>query len=343
MSGDTFSGRRVVKTFWIAFCLALPLAVAGVAALITQPVFRPSAQAPSPAVDPAVLETHVRMLSETLHPRCYDHPENLDAAVRYVERHFVAAGGRTRVQKFSVDELEYSNVIAEFGPEDGAALIVGAHYDSEGETRNPPRYTPGADDNASGTAALLALADLLGRHPPAKRVQLVAYCLEEPPFFATDNMGSAAHAELLNRDRVPVIGMIALEMVGYFSDAPGSQSYPAGIMSLLYPDKGNFIGVVGGFHDMALTRRVKEAMIGASDLPVCSVNAPSLVPGIDYSDHRNYWRYGHEAVMITDTAFYRNTRYHENEDTADTLDYKRMAKVVQGVSAAVMALADAGT
>ena len=169
-------------------------------------------------------------------------------------------------------------------------------------------------------------------------MQLVAYCLEEPPFFATDKMGSAAHAARLNRDRVPVIGMISLEMVGYFSDAPGSQTYPAAIMGLLYPDNGNFIGVVGRFQDMGLTRTVKAAMLGASDLPVFSINAPPLVPGIDYSDHRNYWPYGHEAVMITDTAFYRNFHYHTNEDTAGTLDYKRMAKVVQGVFAAVVAL-----
>lgn len=345
----------MLKKYLISLCLALLLTAAVVTGLITQPVFRPSAQASfpsigpsigpsmSPAVDPAVLETHVRVLSEMLHPRCFDHPDNLEATARYIERHLAAAGGRTQVQKFPVDELEYSNVVAEFGPKDGPALIVGAHYDSEGETyREPPHYTPGADDNASGTAALLALADLLGRHPPAKRVQLVAYCLEEPPFFATDKMGSAAHAARLNRDRVPVLGMISLEMVGYFSDAPGSQTYPAAIMGLLYPDKGDFIGVVGRFQDMGLTRTVKAAMLGASDLPVFSINAPPLVPGVDYSDHRNYWPYGHEAVMITDTAFYRNFHYHTNEDTADTLDYRRMAKVVQGVFAAVVALTGNG-
>ena len=331
------------KKYLLALCLAPLLAAAVVTALLTQPVFR-STQVSSPAVDPTVLETYVRVLSETLHPRCYDYLENLQAAVQYIERHFVAAGGRTQVQKFSVNGLEYNNVIAEFGPKDGPVLIVGAHYDSECDVqRDDARYTPGADDNASGVAALLALADLLSRHPPAKRVQLVAYCLEEPPFFGTDKMGSAAHAALLNRDRVPVIGMIALEMIGYFSDAPGSQSYPAEVIGLLYPDRGNFIAVVGGFQDIPLTRKVKAAMLGASDLPVYSINAPPFVPGIDFSDHLNYWQYGHEAVMITDTAFYRNFNYHKEEDTADTLDYKRMVKVIQGVFAAVMALADAGT
>ena len=333
----------MLKKYLPVLCLALLLIAAVVTGLVTQPVFRPSPQAPSPTVDPAALEAHVRMLSETLHPRCFEHPDNLEAAASYIEHHFAAAGGRTQVQKFPVDEREYSNIVAEFGPKDGPVLIVGAHYDSEGETHlEPPRYTPGADDNASGTAALLALADLLGRHPPAKRVQLVAYCLEEPPFFETDKMGSAVHAARLNQNGAPVIGMISLEMVGYFSDAPGSQTYPAEILGLLYPDKGDFIGVVGRFQDMGLTRTVKAAMLGASDLPVFSINAPPLVPGIDYSDHRNYWLYGHEAVMITDTAFYRNFHYHEAEDTADKLDYRRMAKVVQGVFAAVTVLANAG-
>jgi len=336
--------KRMVKHYPLLLCLALALTAAALTASIAQPVARPAAQTPSLSVDPAVLEAHVRMLANTLHPRCPDHPANLEAAARYIERHFAAAGGRTRVQRFPVDGLAYENIIAEFGPKDGPALIVGAHYDSEAEPRRkPPRYTPGADDNASGVAALLALADLLGKHPPAKRVQLVAYCLEEPPFFATDKMGSAAHAALLDRDRVPIIGMIALEMVGYFADAPGSQTYPTAVMGLLYPDKGNFIAVVGRLQDAPLTRTVETAMRGASDLSVCSINAPSLVPGIDYSDHRNYWPYGHEAVMVTDTAFYRNPHYHENEDTPDTLDYQRMAKVVRGVFAAVMALAKAGT
>lgn len=329
----------MLKRFLKYFCLMLILSMGLLMVLVTQPILPVPEKKPSPAVDPAVLKAHVKALSEDFHPRCYDHPENLETVARYIEGHFKAAGGRVSVQTFPVDELTYSNIIADFGPEDGPLLIVGAHYDSYGENyREQPLYTPGADDNASGVAGLLALAELLGKYPPAQHVQLVAYSLEEPPFFRTEQMGSAAHAAKIHKAGTLVLGVIILEMVGRFSDAPGSQTYPVKEMSRIYPDTGNFISIVGRFQDIFLTRTVKAAMRGASDLPVYSINALPAIPGIDFSDHRNYWPYGHEAVMITDTAFYRNFAYHTEQDTADMLDYTRMAKVVQGVFAAVRAL-----
>ena len=128
-------------------------------------------------------------------------------------------------------------------------------------------------------------------------------------------------------------------MIGFFTDAPGSQQYPLSGMKLLYPDSGNFIAVVGNFTDAGLVRRVKKAMTVASDLPVRSINAPRFVPGVDFSDHLNYWDNGYRAVMISDTAFYRNPNYHEPSDKPETLDYERLAKVVQQLFAAVMDLA----
>jgi hypothetical protein len=129
--------------------------------------------------------------------------------------------------------------------------------------------------------------------------------------------------------------MISLEMIGYFDGQPGSQAYPAPGLSLLYPTRGNFIAVVGRIQDWAATRRVKAAMRGASGLPVHSINAPALIPGVDFSDHSSYWDEGFTAVMITDTAFYRNPNYHQAGDTVDTLDYVRMAQVVQGIFAVI--------
>ena len=328
---------KKVLTFLFIFLVA----GAGLFFLIVQPVLSEPDKKIPPPVDPLALERDVRMLSETFHPRCYDHTENLDAVADYIAERFRTAGGRVAIQSFPGDELEYKNIAAAFGPEDGPVLIVGAHYDSYGENYyEPPLYTPGADDNASGVAGLLALADLLGEHPPAKRVLLVAYCLEEPPYFRTKHMGSAHHAATVHAAGEEVIGMISLEMLGYFSDGEGTQQYPVGVMDRVYPSKGNFIGVVGRFQDMALTRRIKTAMTAASDLPVHSINALPLVTGIDFSDHRNYWMHGYEAVMITNTAFYRNHAYHTEEDTADRLDYPRMAKVVQGVFEAVMVLTE---
>lgn len=330
---------RLVKKLSVVFCVLLVLA-GTVLAFVMQPVFPVRyAEIAIPTVDPKGLERHVRALSERFHPRSYDHPENLDAVVRYLSGHFEAAGGRVSLQTFTVEDRKYQNVVASFGPQGGPALIVGAHYDSYCENyREPELYTPGADDNASGVAGLLALAEIFKERVPARQVMLVAYCLEEPPHFGTLDMGSAAHAALVSSSKTEIIGMLSLEMIGSFSDAEGSQTYPADVMGLLYPRRGDFIAVVGRFQDIRLTRQVKSAMAGATELPVWSINAPPLIPGIDFSDHRNYWRFGHQAVMITDTAFYRNGAYHMAHDTADSLDYERMGRTVQSVYMAIVSL-----
>ena len=132
--------------------------------------------------------------------------------------------------------------------------------------------------------------------------------------------------------------MVSLEMIGYFNDQADSQHYPVALLKAFYPTRGNFIAVVGKLDQIRVLRRVKAAMVGASPLPVYSISAPRSIPGVDFSDHLNYWNAGYDAVMITDTAFYRNPNYHTFEDTPDTLDYRRMAQVVQGVYAAVTAL-----
>jgi hypothetical protein len=286
----------------------------------------------SPAVEAGTLRAHVRMLSETFHPRDSRHLENLERAADYIEDHLARAGGQVVSQPFRVDGRDYRNIIARFGPEGGERLIVGAHYDSV-------HGTPGADDNASGVAALLELAVLLGQRAPPLRVDLVAYTLEEPPYFSTGQMGSAVHARSLKEAGVKVRGMLALEMLGVYSDAPGSQDYPLPVLRLRYPDTGHFIGVVGLPGDGGLTEQVAEAMRAGSPLPVESLSAPAGVTGVTLSDHASFWEQGYRAVMVTDTAFFRNPRYHTAADTWDTLDYARMARAVQGVYAAVRTLA----
>ncbi|WP_223754328.1 M28 family peptidase [Myxococcus sp. RHSTA-1-4] len=283
-------------------------------------------------VEPERLRAHVRMLSETFHPRDYRHPENLERAADYIAGQLERAGGHVESQPFRVAGRDYRNVIARFGPEGGARLVVGAHYDSaEG--------TPGADDNASGVAGLLELARVLGREPPPLRVDLVAFTLEEPPHFHTDRMGSAVHARSLKEAGVSVRAMLSLEMLGTYSDAPGSQDYPVAALRLRYPDTGDFIGVVGIPGDGGLTDAVAAAMRAGSPLPVESLTAPRALEGVDFSDQASFWDQGYRAVMVTDTAFMRNPRYHTSEDTWDTLDYERMAQAVQGVYCAVRTLA----
>ena len=332
-------GKQIKQVKIHGILILLVGSLAALAGLVTlgawlyfaQPLWgsnRPSAQ----SVDPARLRNHVVALSQTFHPRNHRHVDNLNRCADYIGNHFRDAGAKVSEQKYEVDGSIYRNVIGLFGKNAGPRIVVGAHYDSWGNT-------PGADDNASGVAGLIELAFLLGRTNMPTEVELVAYTLEEPPFFGTENMGSYRHASGLSESNVNIMLMIALEMIGYFSDLPGSQRRPTIELKLLYPDRGNFIGIVGRADQRSAVRSIKKYMKGAADLPVYSLNAPLGALGIDMSDHRNYWNFGYDAVMITDSGTYRNSAYHSVGDTADTLDYERMAGVVVQVYEAVAGLA----
>ncbi len=310
--------------------VVLLLALAWVA--LTQPVLLdPPSQCSLIGVDPGRLRSHVTRIADPAAPRDYTHPRTLGAIADYIQQELRASGAEVSEQPYVVEGITYRNVLGGFGPREAERLVIGAHYDVAG-------LQPGADDNASGVAGLLELARALGTNPPATRVELVAYALEEPPFFRTPNMGSAVHAQSLRARGAHVRAMISLETIGYFTHEPESQRFPLGVLRHLYPRTGDFIAVVGKLGQWETVRQVKQAMRGASDLPVHSINAPASVTGIDFSDHLSYWAAGYRAVMITDTAFYRNDRYHTPRDTADSLDYERMAKVVQGVHCAVRAI-----
>lgn len=280
----------------------------------------------------SLLEQHVRFLTASSPTRDWTHPAALAQVAQFLAEQLTEAGGRVELQEFSAEGQAYSNVRAFFGPTTARRLIVGAHFDVAGEL-------PGADDNASGVAALLGVARRLGTAELTSTVELVAYCLEEPPFFRTEFMGSAVHARSLVDEGVELLGMINLEMVGYFSDEPDSQEFPVAEMKLIYPTVGNFITLVGRSQDAAFVSEVDGAMAAASELPTVQLISPVSAVGVDYSDHLNYWAEGFDAVMITDTSFYRNPHYHTASDTADTLDYGRMELVVEGVVAAVLHLA----
>lgn len=314
---------------------------AGGIALITQPFVQIIVSQP-PQVDTKRLEADVKHLSMDLYPRSYDQLHHINLAAQYILNEFKASGGTVTVQNVPVRETTYKNIIARFGPTSGSVVIIGAHYDSYGDANSgagdprgytPETHTPGADDNASGIAGLLELARLLGRTPQTRPIELVAYTLEEPPHFRTEHMGSAWHARALRAANRDVEFMLSLEMIGYFSDKPGSQNYPIPAMSYLYSDRGDFIALVGKLSDFGLMRRIKAIMAGATNLSVYSINAPPLLQGIDFSDHLNYWHERFPAFMITDTAFLRNENYHLASDTYEKLDYVRMAKVIQAVYA----------
>jgi hypothetical protein len=319
---------------WTLLALAaVVLALAASACVITQPVTAGQKHGPDVAADPARLEATVRALSEQFFPRDVSNPANLDRAADFIAQALAATGAQVSRQKFDREGRSYQNVLARYGPATGARVVVGAHYDSAGPL-------PAADDNASGVAGLLELGRLLGDHPPKFPVELVAFTLEEPPVYRSQQMGSYVHAAALAKEGAEVRAMLSLEMIGYFTDAPDSQRLPSAVLAPFYPSKGDFIALVGDLGQLSLTRQVKRAMKAATPLPVYSINAPKLIPGIDFSDHRSYWQHGYGALMVTDTAFNRNERYHQASDTPDTLDYRRMALVVQGVHAAVWALGE---
>jgi Zn-dependent M28 family amino/carboxypeptidase len=277
------------------------------------------------------LKQHVMFLSETIAPRDSEHPDNLQKAADYISTELRPYAIDVKPQVYTVGRAAYQNVIAAFGPDTKEVIVIGAHYDAYSSL-------PGADDNASGIAGLLALGKLMSKAALAKRVYLVAYTLEEPPYYASEFMGSFVHAESLKEKAVEL--MIALEMIGYFNDEAGSQSYPSSLLRLFYPSAGNFVAVV----DQLVSNEaapLKNAINKFSRVPAYSINAPAWIPGIDFSDHRSYWHFGYPAVMVTDTAFYRNREYHRKKDTYTRLDYSKMKELVWGVHQYLLQLAAA--
>lgn len=299
---------------------------------VTQPLFTVSGPRLNPVieVDPERLKTHVLIMTGEMAPRNFQHFENMEKAADYIHEQFDGTGARINELSYEINGKTFRIVSGFFGPDTKERLIVGAHYDAV-------PGSPGAADNASGVAGLLEMAAALGENPPPMMVELVAYPNEEPPFFRTRLMGSYVHAMRLKEEKVPVRLMIALESIGYFNDRPFTQLYPNPFFRLLYPSRGNFIAVVSRLREGSVVRRIKKAMRTVPDLSVHSFNGPSFIAGVDYSDHRSYWKAGYRAVMVTDTAFYRNDHYHTPQDLPETLDYKRLSKVVQGVYAAVLA------
>ena len=292
---------------------------------VTQPLLVISSPEPPTRFSSAEnLQTDVRILSETFAPKGDSAAENLRKKAAYLKQEFEKTGASVSEQSFYVNGIEYRNVIASFGEDSPEKIVVGAHYDTAGGF-------PGADDNSSGVAAILELSKIISRQKRTKPIELVAFALEEPPYFGTSQMGSYFYAKSLREHNRQIRLMICLEMIGYFTDEPNSQDYPVSWLTLLYPPTGNFITVVGNFANGLATRGIKNEMSAASNLPVYSINAPTFVEGIDFSDHRNFWQFGYDAVMITDTAFYRNKNYHTAQDTMGKLDFDRMARVVDAV------------
>ncbi|HXX57591.1 MAG TPA: M28 family peptidase [Thermodesulfovibrionales bacterium] len=280
------------------------------------------------------LRATVKYLSEEIGQRSYLDLKKLNSSSDFIEERFRLYGCAVERQPFTYEGNTYYNIIGGVDSRRDmreGTLVIGAHYDTV-------VGTPGADDNASGVAGLLELARLLSSSPAQGNISFVAFSLEEPPVFLTSRMGSHVYAESLHSREVEVRGMISLEMLGYYCDSEGCQYYPSSLFKLRYPDRGNFIAFVGNRSSRAFTQRLKKAFMAVSSLPVESLNTFSFVPGVDFSDHRSFWKFGYPAFMITDTAFYRNPNYHGPADMPETLDYKKMADLVAGLFKALMQL-----
>ena len=315
---------RIIFTFFLAGVIMQPLSVASEN---NQPLF------PDLDVSISNLKETVKFLTEIRPHRNYMHPGSLNRTADYIHDKFVEYGLEAKRQPFEIKGETFQNIIGSIGKEKNKRIIVGAHYDVCGDQ-------PGADDNASAVAGLLEIARLVRSYFKNTEnaeygIEFAAYSLEEPPFFKTDQMGSYIHAKSLHDNKINVRAMICLEMIGYFTDLEKSQEYPAGFMKLFYPSVGNFIAVVGNFKSSALVNEV-AGHLKKTDIPVKKLKAPALLPGVDFSDHRNYWHFGYPAVMITDTAFYRNPHYHQSGDTIDTLNFEKMSAVVKGVLLSIL-------
>lgn len=274
--------------------------------------------------DTTLIHSHLRALTKTGSFRTYENIDQLNKTADYIKATFAQYADSVFFQEYQVNGQVYKNVICSFGTENKTRIIVGAHYDVCDEQE-------GADDNASGVVGLLELSRLLQGQKLNQRIDLVAYSLEEPPYFRTDYMGSYVHAKSLADSKTDVSGMISLEMIGYFKDERKSQSYPVGLLSLFYGTKGNYITLVKKFGAGQFARAFCRTYKSTQVIRTKKFTGPKALPGIDFSDHLNYWKFGYSALMLTDTSFYRNRNYHEPTDTLETLDISRMAKVIDGV------------
>jgi len=279
------------------------------------------------------LKRHVAALAGSIGERNVWRPEALAAAAAYIQESLEGAGYTVNVQPFTSRGVTVSNIEAVL-PGHGAAdeiIVVGAHYDSVADC-------PGADDNASGVAAVLELARMLAGTTLSRSVRFVAFANEEAPFFYGDEMGSNLYAARAQAQGEHIEAMLSLETLGYFTDQPGSQQYPFPF-SYLYPDTGNFIGFVGNLSSRSLVRKVVGAFRVSTAFPSEGVAAPSGIEGIHWSDHWSFWQAGYPAIMVTDTAPFRYPSYHTANDTPAQLDYTGLARVTGGLAEVVGVLA----
>jgi Zn-dependent M28 family amino/carboxypeptidase len=264
-------------------------------------------------------------------------PKQLREAAEYITMQFKDAGYPVECEEYTTLEITSCNVVATKRGRDAThpIVIIGAHYDT---LDYKSHETPGADDNASGVAVMLELARRMAPMSTEATVRFIAFTNEEPPYFHTEAMGSRVYARAAKQRGEQIKLMLSLDAVGYYSSQWGSQRYPP-ILGPFYPNRGDFLGVITGYKWQSLLKPVVHAFRRGTNLPVEMIATPQFIEGTDFSDHWSFWVEGYPAALVTDTAFYRNPHYHQPTDTWDTLDYERLAAVVDGLTSVVLAFA----
>ena len=334
--------RRAILKRAIGYPALVALAVA---ALWAVSIRMPGAShtGPLPPMTPAELESrdhlrnHVEALAGRIGERNHVRQHTLDSAAVHVERALTALGYDVVRHDYTARGGTFRNLEATLPGtrRPGELIVIGSHYDSVEDS-------PGADDNASGTAGMLELARILRDRRPERSIRFIAFANEEPPWFFTDDMGSRRYARLARQRGDSIVAMLSIETIGYYSDSAGSQRYPP-ILGWFYPDRGDFIGIVGNIASRSLVRDVVRSFRSHTAFPSQGSAAPTQIPGISWSDQWSFWQEGYPAVMITDTAPFRNDHYHTRGDQPHTLDYEKMARVVHGIARTVAELAAATT
>lgn len=257
----------------------------------------------------------------------------LEAAATFIDESLQAVGYQPWSQVYSAGDTTCRNIEAEIrGIErPGEVVIIGAHYDTV-------PGSPGADDNASGVATMLALSRSFAGTRPARTLRFVAFANEEPPYFGHAEMGSLVYAKKCRQENDRVVAMLSIESVGFYSDSPGSQHYPAGL-GLFYPSTGNFVAFVGNLRSRSLVHKSLRPFRIIGALPSMGAALPNAIPGVGWSDHWSFWQEGFPGIEITDTALFRNPYYHASGDTPDRLDYERMTRFTWAMKSVVGELA----
>ena len=290
----------------------------------------PALTAPQVAIRDA-LRRDVEMLAGSIGGRSYEKPEGLRRALEYLRGRLEGLGYTAETQTYGAAGQTFTNLIASVAGTSDEVIVVGAHYDTAGGL-------PGANDNASGCAAVLALAAQFAGARPRCSIRWVFFVNEEPPWFQGEHMGSRVYAARCHERKDKIAGMLSLETIGYYSTSPQSQTYPAGFHAG-YPDRGDFLGFVSDVRSAPLLRKAVRTFRRSTPLPSQGAAAPAHIAGVGWSDHWSFWQFGYPAIMVTDTAPFRYPYYHTARDTPDKLDYDRTTFAVVGLAGVVRALA----